>query len=116
MPVLIPNIPGEPCPSDIWNSAYLGYNNNTATAQNSLEVTVTEGNLHQDKPSFIPQDDEDQENAVDYSSLSGLMSALATHGPNTIPVNENEEVEDTGTQEEEDRRDNIPVFAEEVRL
>ena len=61
------------------------------------------------------QDDEDQENGIDYSSLSGLMSALATHGTNTIPVNEDEEAEATGTQEEGDRkRDNISPGAEEV--
>ncbi|MPC20910.1 hypothetical protein E2C01_013874 [Portunus trituberculatus] len=60
-------------------------------------------------------DDEDQENGIDYSSLSGLMSALATHGPNTIPADEDEGAEATGTQEENGRRDVSPLAGESAQ-
>ncbi|KAG0714868.1 hypothetical protein GWK47_013286 [Chionoecetes opilio] len=58
----------------------------------------------------LPQDCE-AEQEVDYSSLSGLMSALATHGPNTIAVDEDERGEATGTQAVgEDRKETTRQF------
>lgn len=54
-------------------------------------------------PQDLEADDDDQEDEIDYNSLSGLMSALATHGPNRIHVSEDGEVAATGTEVVEDR-------------
>lgn len=67
---------------------------------------------YQPLPQDFEADDEDQENGIDYSSLSGLMSALTTHGPNTIPTDEDEGA--AGTQEDE--RNVSPLAGESARM
>ncbi|XP_068251171.1 male-enhanced antigen 1 isoform X2 [Palaemon carinicauda] len=72
----------------------------------------------------LPQDlDDDQdESAIDYSSLSGLMAALNTHGPNVIEAeaeeeNENYNVEVNGdsTQQVGDASSQSVEYVEQSR-
>lgn len=70
---------------------------------------------YQPLPQDFEADDEDQENGIDYSSLSGLMSALATHGAHTIPADEDEGAEAAGTQEDDGKRDVLPLAGESAQ-
>ncbi|XP_063609041.1 uncharacterized protein LOC134783192 [Penaeus indicus] len=52
-------------------------------------------------PQYNDVDEEENEGEIDYSSLSGLMSALATHGPNVVDDAEEEESSDVKHEEVE---------------